>query len=75
VCPLTKPSGYLQRPLEHVAGVCALGIDLAFERQTASDLRFFNSKLPFMETLMTWSTPAYIDLRFGFEITMYIANR
>jgi len=24
---------------------------------------------------MTWTTPAYIDLRFGFEITMYIANR
>ncbi|CAM3762292.1 MULTISPECIES: pyrroloquinoline quinone precursor peptide PqqA [Cupriavidus] len=24
---------------------------------------------------MTWTTPAYTDLRFGFEITMYIANR
>ncbi|KAA0911945.1 pyrroloquinoline quinone precursor peptide PqqA [Pusillimonas sp. ANT_WB101] len=24
---------------------------------------------------MTWSTPAYTDIRFGFEITMYIANR
>ncbi|QBE66982.1 pyrroloquinoline quinone precursor peptide PqqA [Pseudoduganella lutea] len=24
---------------------------------------------------MTWSTPAFTDLRFGFEITMYIANR
>ncbi|MGB4344875.1 MAG: pyrroloquinoline quinone precursor peptide PqqA [Burkholderiaceae bacterium] len=24
---------------------------------------------------MTWTTPAAIDLRFGFEITMYIANR
>ncbi|MHA7685233.1 pyrroloquinoline quinone precursor peptide PqqA [Cupriavidus sp. PET2-C1] len=24
---------------------------------------------------MTWTTPAYIDMRFGFEITMYIANR
>ncbi|WP_447361818.1 pyrroloquinoline quinone precursor peptide PqqA [Burkholderia vietnamiensis] len=24
---------------------------------------------------MQWSTPAYTDLRFGFEITMYIANR
>jgi len=27
------------------------------------------------ETLMTWTTPAATDLRFGFEITMYIANR
>jgi pyrroloquinoline quinone biosynthesis protein A len=25
--------------------------------------------------IMTWSTPAFTDLRFGFEITMYIANR
>jgi pyrroloquinoline quinone biosynthesis protein A len=27
------------------------------------------------ETTMQWTTPAYTDLRFGFEITMYIANR
>jgi len=24
---------------------------------------------------MNWTTPAATDLRFGFEITMYIANR
>ncbi|QCP51753.1 pyrroloquinoline quinone precursor peptide PqqA [Trinickia violacea] len=24
---------------------------------------------------MQWTTPGYTDLRFGFEITMYIANR
>ncbi|AXF26071.1 pyrroloquinoline quinone precursor peptide PqqA [Burkholderia pyrrocinia] len=24
---------------------------------------------------MQWTPPAYTDLRFGFEITMYIANR
>jgi len=24
---------------------------------------------------MTWSTPAFTDFRFGFEITLYIANR
>jgi len=24
---------------------------------------------------MVWETPAYIDMRFGFEITMYICNR
>ncbi|WP_429358879.1 pyrroloquinoline quinone precursor peptide PqqA [Paraburkholderia sp. GAS32] len=24
---------------------------------------------------MQWTTPVYTDLRFGFEITMYIANR
>ncbi|WP_199792845.1 pyrroloquinoline quinone precursor peptide PqqA [Melaminivora suipulveris] len=24
---------------------------------------------------MQWETPTFTDLRFGFEITMYIANR
>jgi len=32
---------------------------------------FYNPK----ENDMTWETPTAIDLRFGFEITMYIANR
>ncbi|WP_329958788.1 pyrroloquinoline quinone precursor peptide PqqA [Paraburkholderia sejongensis] len=25
--------------------------------------------------LMQWLTPSYTEVRFGFEITMYIANR
>lgn len=25
--------------------------------------------------IMKWETPAYNDLRFGFEVTMYIYNR
>ncbi|MBD0683761.1 MULTISPECIES: pyrroloquinoline quinone precursor peptide PqqA [unclassified Pseudomonas] len=24
---------------------------------------------------MSWTKPAYIDLRIGFEVTMYFANR
>jgi coenzyme PQQ precursor peptide PqqA len=27
------------------------------------------------ETDMAWETPAYNDVRFGFEVTMYINNR
>jgi len=27
------------------------------------------------ETLMQWSQPTFEDMRFGFEITMYISNR
>jgi coenzyme PQQ precursor peptide PqqA len=27
------------------------------------------------EMNMQWTTPAFTDLRFGFEITMYIATR
>jgi coenzyme PQQ precursor peptide PqqA len=29
----------------------------------------------FEESAMKWVTPQAIDLRFGMEITMYIANR
>ena len=29
----------------------------------------------FEENSMTWETPQAIDMRWGFEITMYIANR
>ncbi|MCC6713999.1 MAG: pyrroloquinoline quinone precursor peptide PqqA [Gammaproteobacteria bacterium] len=24
---------------------------------------------------MSWETPAFADVRFGFEVTMYISNR
>jgi coenzyme PQQ precursor peptide PqqA len=34
-----------------------------------------NSSNDHQETIMTWQTPKATDLRFGFEITMYIANR
>ncbi|MGR8920552.1 MAG: pyrroloquinoline quinone precursor peptide PqqA [Gammaproteobacteria bacterium] len=27
------------------------------------------------DTSMAWQTPAYQDVRFGFEVTMYINNR
>ena len=27
------------------------------------------------ETIMKWNKPEFSDLRFGFEVTMYIANR
>ncbi|BBP79765.1 hypothetical protein PHLH7_58690 [Pseudomonas sp. Ost2] len=27
------------------------------------------------ESFMSWTKPAYTDLRIGFEVTMYFANR
>jgi coenzyme PQQ precursor peptide PqqA len=38
-------------------------------------MRFFPSHAIPQETAMQWTTPAYTDLRFGFEVTMYIAVR
>jgi coenzyme PQQ precursor peptide PqqA len=34
-----------------------------------------HSYLPCKETAMKWTKPEFSDLRFGFEITMYIASR
>jgi coenzyme PQQ precursor peptide PqqA len=34
-----------------------------------------NLLLSLRRSIMTWSKPEFSDLRFGFEITMYIANR
>ncbi|VVM53087.1 Coenzyme PQQ synthesis protein A [Pseudomonas fluorescens] len=31
--------------------------------------------IPERSTLMSWSKPAYTDLRIGFEVTMYFASR
>src|SRR5215469_15904981 len=33
------------------------------------------SKVRGKETTMTWTKPEFIELRFGFEVTMYIWNR
>jgi coenzyme PQQ precursor peptide PqqA len=35
----------------------------------------FRANLLLETHIMQWTTPAFTDLRFGFEITMYIANR
>jgi coenzyme PQQ precursor peptide PqqA len=51
------------------------GTDLAFDRYDRLLNAVPQSHVVFKETAMQWTTPAYSDLRFGFEITMYIANR
>ena len=33
------------------------------------------NKKPLEGMIMKWETPAYNDMRFGFEVTMYIYNR
>jgi coenzyme PQQ precursor peptide PqqA len=58
--------------LSHIART-PFGMELAFnspDRRSTAVLR-----QTIKETAMQWTTPAYTDLRFGFEITMYIANR
>jgi pyrroloquinoline quinone biosynthesis protein A len=50
------------------------GMDIADSSLTARR-RVAPTYSPFKETTMTWSKPEFIDWRFGFEITLYIANR
>ena len=33
------------------------------------------SAAPPEESAMTWTTPTFTEMRFGFEVTMYIQNR
>jgi coenzyme PQQ precursor peptide PqqA len=37
--------------------------------------QFAHLNHPYRRLTMQWTTPSFADLRFGFEITMYIANR
>jgi coenzyme PQQ precursor peptide PqqA len=48
-------------------------MDIANPSLTAR--RAFNNHPTIKETTMAWTKPEFIDWRFGFEITMYIANR
>ncbi len=34
-----------------------------------------NNLQPYQENIHMWTKPEYTDMRFGFEVTMYIANR
>ncbi|MDW9230817.1 coenzyme PQQ peptide PqqA [Burkholderia cepacia] len=58
---------------------CGLGTLLAEEEPTARLPRLYDSPTQLINSIrrhiMQWTTPSYTDLRFGFEITMYIANR
>ena len=37
--------------------------------------RHRNSSNQDLEVIAMWTKPAYTEMRFGFEVTMYIANR
>jgi coenzyme PQQ precursor peptide PqqA len=56
------------------------GIDIAFHGRRLVAMVLASLQTCFVPThywrpSMQWTTPAFTDLRFGFEITMYIANR
>ena len=53
------------------------GMDVALRRmrQPACRITTIFTNHAIKERDMTWTTPAYTELRLGFEITMYIANR
>jgi pyrroloquinoline quinone biosynthesis protein A len=49
------------------------GTDIANSSSTAH--RAITTHTSIKETTMNWTKPEFIDWRFGFEITLYIANR
>ena len=52
----------------------SIGIPFAFRGAAAQRVRF-SIQSPTRRHAMQWITPSYAEVRFGFEITMYIANR
>jgi coenzyme PQQ precursor peptide PqqA len=58
----------------HMHGLFIEGTELAFSRLDCETVRDLTRTSP-KEMNMQWTTPAFTDLRFGFEITMYIATR
>lgn len=73
-----QPLGRLRHPLARLAGVGEARL-LRHRPCVKSADRFCTAvsqpHIVFKETAMTWSTPAYTDLRLGFEVTMYVATR
>jgi coenzyme PQQ precursor peptide PqqA len=47
----------------------------AGKRKTRIMQSYFCVDQPTKESMMAWSKPEATDLRFGFEVTMYIFNR
>jgi coenzyme PQQ precursor peptide PqqA len=56
-----------------LAGGCTSAHHQAWGTVPASVVR--RSRHTLKGDLMTWQTPAATDLRFGFEITMYVSAR
>jgi len=50
------------------------GMSFALKGAAAHQARFA-IRSPTRRHAMQWITPSYTELRFGFEVTMYIANR
>jgi pyrroloquinoline quinone biosynthesis protein A len=49
-------------------------LTFSYRRSVSQQARYPRHQ-PWRLSMMIWETPAATDLRFGFEITMYIANR
>ena len=57
-------------------GLCAAPLQSEHRSRTKSSRASFGACVnPRGEFPMQWQTPTAIDFRFGFEITLYVANR
>ena len=45
------------------------------QRRPVSLAGYETNRFTLKEIKMAWTKPEFTDLRFGFEVTMYIANR
>jgi coenzyme PQQ precursor peptide PqqA len=55
--------------------MCHAAAGMRFAEQCGPTRQFRPGTFCFKGDSMQWSKPAFEDLRFGFEITMYISHR
>lgn len=81
---LTMMSGISTRILPECSGLDTAGYDrvercavVETQGKATTDRRpdFKFNLLNFLEASHMWTKPEYTEMRFGFEVTMYIANR
>jgi pyrroloquinoline quinone biosynthesis protein A len=78
-CPASRPPAAPISPRpQRLTAELANGMDIAYSLSTArflADAIKAPNYIFLRRPTMTWSKPEFIDWRFGFEITLYIANR
>jgi len=60
--------------IDYPGGLARIKVSLRATSRPICNCYIIN-QIQALENFMTWETPTATDIRFGFEVTMYIGNR